>query len=307
MTNTIALRFRHCLVAVVFLLLIGTVLSAQTPAAPAQTAPPAVWATYNYSADGFSISFPAEPQVQKRNVPTVSGTLELRTYIVSPGSAALYVAVCDYGAAAVGSDPQVVLTGAKNGAINNMKAHILTEKNVTLDAYPGVRFEAESDAMHLSVRIYFVGTTLYQTLIASPLNGRYTESARFLDSFKLTKRVAPTVPPAIWKTYSYSADGFSISLPSEPEIGKKNVSTNSGTYGLRSYLVSPDSFALYVGVCDYGAAVAGSDPQELLTRSKNGAVNNVKAHILTEQKITLGSYPGVQFEAENDAAHISPR
>ena len=52
-----------------------------------------------------------------------------------------------------------------------------------------VEFEAENDSMHFSARIYLVGSTLYQTLIASPLGTPYVSSTRFLDSFQLIPRV----------------------------------------------------------------------------------------------------------------------
>jgi hypothetical protein len=131
-----------------------------------------------------------EPQLTKNQVPTEAGTFELRAYLATPGSSALYVGVCDYGAAVSGRDPQVVLTGAKEGAIANVKAHIVSEQKITLGASPGVQFEAENDTMHFSARIYLVGTTLYQALTASPLTDRYADSTRFLDSFSLIPRVA---------------------------------------------------------------------------------------------------------------------
>ena len=82
------------------------------------------------------------------------------------------------------------LTGAKEGAIGNVKAHILTENKVTLGTYPGVTFEAENDSMHFSASIYLVGTTLYQTLTAAPLKDRFAESAHFMNSFMLIPRIA---------------------------------------------------------------------------------------------------------------------
>jgi hypothetical protein len=81
-----------------------------------------------------------------------------------------------------------VLQGAKSGALENTNAHLLSEKAITLGIYPGVEFEAENDTMHFSARIYLVGTTLYQTLIASPLGKPYAGTTRFLDSFQLIAR-----------------------------------------------------------------------------------------------------------------------
>jgi len=191
------LMLPRCLAASAILFCVAVPLQAQTPAAaPAPVAaapstPPRapIWKTYTYSSDGFSILFPSDPDIQKNSVPTAAGAFELRAYLVTPGSAALYVGVCDYGQAAAGRDPQAVLTGAKEGAVGNVKAHILTENKITLGIYPGVSFEAENDTMHFSARIYLVGTTLYQTLTAAPLNDRYSDSVRFMDSFALIPRI----------------------------------------------------------------------------------------------------------------------
>lgn len=168
-----------------------TVLSAQTPAAQTPVAQTPNWQTYSYPADGFSASFPAQPEPQKQSVNTAAGPFELRSYPVAVGPWAVYVGVCDYGAAVNGRDPQTMLSGAQQGALNNTKAHLISSSKVTLGTYPGLAFEAESDSAHFSVRIYFVGSTLYQTLVASPLGQPYAEAARFLDSFQLIARTSP--------------------------------------------------------------------------------------------------------------------
>ena len=148
------------------------------------------WKPYSYPADGFSAAFPSEPQFSKRDVPTEKGNFELRAYLVEEGKAALYVGVCDYGSAISDRTPDQVLQGAKQGAIDNVSAHLIREKAVTLGNYPGVEFEAENDTMHFYARIYIVGSTLYQTLIASPIGTPYVNASRFLDSFQLIPRVS---------------------------------------------------------------------------------------------------------------------
>ena len=165
----------------VVLISLGQALGAQS----------AAWKSYSYPADGFSVSFPAEPSMQKQNVPTDAGTFELRAYLAEVGDAAVYVGVCDYGSAVVNRSPESVLSGAQQGAIDNVKAHLLNGKKITLGTYPGVEFEAENDTMHFSARIYLVGTTLYQTLVAAPLGNPYVGATRFLDTFQLISRVKP--------------------------------------------------------------------------------------------------------------------
>jgi hypothetical protein len=132
---------------------------------------------------------PAAPDIQKKNVPTEKGTFELRAYLSQEGEAALFVGVCDYGDAVAGRDPDSVLDGAQEGAIGNVSAHLISGKKITLGIYHGREFEAENDTMHFSARVYLVGSTLYQTLTASPLGKPYAGATRFLNSFQLIARV----------------------------------------------------------------------------------------------------------------------
>ena len=103
-------------------------------------------------------------------------------------SGALFIGVCDYGASAAGSDPDTLLQRAKQRALNNVNGHLLSENKFTLGIYHGLGFESENDTMHFSARIYLVGDTLYQTLVASPFGSNHADKARFLDSFELIPR-----------------------------------------------------------------------------------------------------------------------
>lgn len=175
-----------CRSILVFAVAVATGLGAKPLAAQATPAPE--WKTYAYPAEGFSALYPQGPTLNKQNVDTAAGTVEVRSYMVDLGSTALFVAVCDYGQAAAGKDPNVLLQGAKNGAIQNAHARLTRESNITLGTYPGVEFEASSDAALFHARIYMVGTTLYQTLVVVTTGSQYPDTVRFLDSFQLIAR-----------------------------------------------------------------------------------------------------------------------
>jgi len=146
------------------------------------------WKTYSYSTEGFSASFPSEPEAQKRNVDTQAGPFELRSYIVQNEAAALFVGICDYGEKVAGADPDLQLQNAKDGALQNSNSHLISEGKLTLGIYHGLRFESESDSAYFSARIYMIGTSLYQTLVVTPKGKRYPDETRFLDSFQLIPR-----------------------------------------------------------------------------------------------------------------------
>jgi hypothetical protein len=179
MTHRMCSNVGRYLAVCATLLSLAAALGAQTQA----------WKTYSYPADGFSSTFPSEPAMQKKDVPTQKGSFELRAYLVQDGDGAVFVGVCDYGSAIADRTPDEVLDGAQQGAIDNVSAHLLTGKKITLGAYPGREFEAENDSMHFYARIYLVGTTLYQTLATSPLGKPYRGVSSFLDSFQIIARV----------------------------------------------------------------------------------------------------------------------
>lgn len=192
MHRNIASRLTVC----VALLTFSAALNAQAPAASATQAAKAqsvqapTWKSYSYPVDGFTASYPSEPDLQKKDVPTDAGTFELRSYIGTDGDVAMFVGICDYGSKTEGKDPDDLLQGAKNGALQNSNSHLLSESKITLGIYHGLTFEAESDQAHFSARIYMVGSTLYQTLVVSPLGKPYANTTRFLDSFQLIPRTA---------------------------------------------------------------------------------------------------------------------
>jgi len=147
--------------------------------------PAANWKPYRYAADGFSVSFPSVPKAEKQSIPTDSGAVSLQTYQSDDTGGTLIAAVCDYGPGAKDKDPDALLDSAKSGAVTNIKGHLTSEKKITLGANHGLAFEADSDNAHISARVYLVGTTLYQLIVASPIAVNSANSARFLESFQL--------------------------------------------------------------------------------------------------------------------------
>ena len=120
-------------------------------------------------------------------------------------------------------------------------------------------------------------------------------------------KTAPSAPAPEWKTASYAADGFSASFPSVPDMQKKMVPTDAGSFELRAYIAQDGLAAVFVGVCDYGSAVANRSSDLVLDGAQEGAISNVSGHLVSGRKITLGTYPGREFEAENDSMHFSAR
>jgi hypothetical protein len=179
MTQKIRVMLQRSLTMFAALLCFGIALGAQ-----AQELKP-----YDYPSEGFRVSFPSAPELATKSVDTAVGKIEVHMYSVELANAALVVAVNDYGSNATGKDPDVVLDAARQGALSNTGCHQISSKTILLDGHHGVEFEGENQAAHLTVRLYLVGSVLYQVMVITPLGNTYPDSTRFFDSFKLVPRV----------------------------------------------------------------------------------------------------------------------
>jgi hypothetical protein len=154
---------------------------------------PAQMKSYDFPADGFRASFPAKPEFSKETIPEGQLNFDLHNYIAidKATDAVFVISVTDFGKYLDGKDPDEVLQGAENGALANAKAHVIgSHKKIFLGANHGLALEAETDEMHLSIRLYLVGGILYQLDIVSRKEKKYDAAAteRFFDSFQLIAR-----------------------------------------------------------------------------------------------------------------------
>ncbi len=99
--------------------------------------------------------------------------------------AALLASMADYGSSMQNADPKAVLQGGKEGAMRNTNSHLISERSLSLQGYPGLGIETENDRMHFSARFYLVNARLYQTVVVTDIGKPYAETDRFHDSLRL--------------------------------------------------------------------------------------------------------------------------
>lgn len=153
------------------------------------------WKTYTYADDGFSVSFPSDPQVSSQDVPVATTSYKLKTYLVDVGQSGMMIGICQFGSLVAGKNPDDLLQGGKNGALQETKTHLVSEKKITLGSAPGLEFDAENESLHAKVRIYLAGTTLYEVIEAYPLGAPFEHASDFLESFRILP-ATPATPAA---------------------------------------------------------------------------------------------------------------
>jgi hypothetical protein len=144
------------------------------------------WKQYSYAEDGFSISAPVKPVFSTQNKETPAGTVELHNYAVELGAnSGVLISSTDFHQTK-DVPANVLLQGAKNGAVQALNAKITSEKEITLAGNSGLEFAAQNDTFHMRSRMYMVKGRLLTLLAIAPISTPIpAESGRIFDSFRL--------------------------------------------------------------------------------------------------------------------------
>jgi len=142
------------------------------------------WKEYAYPADGFAISSPVAPVLQKRMMKPVAGEVEAHFYFIPLESCQLVVMY----AALHPSDkrtPEQALQDSMKG-ITLSGAKLISEKSISLGNYPGIELEIDDGRHHQRGRFYAIDRRMY-TLAADVPSGKEfpPEVERWYKSFRI--------------------------------------------------------------------------------------------------------------------------
>ena len=169
---------------------LATVLICLAVALVAQNAPND-WKEYSYATDGFAVTAPSSPSFSKQNKETPGGSVEVHNYAIELGNNSGVMISSTQIPGAEKAPPKPLLQKAKEGAVGAMGAKITSEKEISLDSFPGIEFVAESENFHLRARMYIVKEKLLSLLAIAPKDTALPPgSDRILDSLKLLKAPA---------------------------------------------------------------------------------------------------------------------
>jgi hypothetical protein len=124
----------------------------------------------------------------------------------------------------------------------------------------------------------------------------------------LTRRVELVTQAIIapgWVTYSSARGRFSILMPSEPTVQEQPVDTANGKLMNYVFLSQKGAAAFAISYADYPQNDA--DPQGVLDRVREGAVNGIKGTLVSGKNITHKGYPGREFQASTQGALYTSR
>lgn len=148
------------------------------------------WEEFTSTEGAFSVLMPKKPSRETQTVDTSLGPIEIQFFSAELADTVYMVAYSDYPAAFVAqSNPVVILDGARDGAVANVKGKLVSEHVIFIGGNTGreLRIEIPDAKMTAVSRIFLVNNRLYQVMALMPAE-RFSsdEITTYLDSFALT-------------------------------------------------------------------------------------------------------------------------
>ncbi len=143
------------------------------------------WTAHDYSTDGFSISLPADPQINFQK--DAAAHSQMRSYTIDLGQGVLMIGVMHFDLKPTKS-ADAILQDGKNSALAKSKTRLVRERKIALGDAPGLDFEAENDTFHIRAQVYLVGSRAYQLVEGYPIGKPFDHASEFFDSFRLTAK-----------------------------------------------------------------------------------------------------------------------
>ena len=173
-----------------------TTTSGTTPGASPSYSPSSTttssssWQTVN--GEGFTVSMPGSPSHDTQSVPSAVGPIPIHLYTLSEGFEGYIVGYSEYPDAVFSSaQPEDLMNGAQNGAINNVQGQVTSQRSITINGYPGREIVGTSPSKNIGfvARLYLVKPRMYMMLYTQYDKDKpaSTNGKKFLESLQLTQ------------------------------------------------------------------------------------------------------------------------
>lgn len=96
--------------------------------------------------------------------------------------------------------------------------------------------------------------------------------------------------------FTSKSGGFSVMTPATLKESTQSTDTAIGPIDIHTFLAEVGNRAYVVGYSDYPAEIMRqSDPEQILDGSRDGAADNLKGQVISENSLTLDNHPGREF------------
>ena len=150
--------------------------------------PAATWKEFASKDGQFKVLMPGTPKPRKVDAESDLGKHVLYMNTVEAGGTMYGANYCDFPAEIRKVPLKQVYDSSRDGAVENLKGKLLSEKDIKLGDSPGreIQIEVAGGKSLFRVRVYLVEQRMYQVVVMGTKKAATSkESEKFLDSFKL--------------------------------------------------------------------------------------------------------------------------
>jgi hypothetical protein len=147
---------------------------------------------FTSEAGDFTIQAPIALTENSQSVETAVGPVEIHTFTAEDRNAAYVVAYSDYPAEMVSqSDPDALLSGSRDGAVQNVGGTLISEDKIEMDGNPGLELVIDAqtetgEEATVNARLFLFENRLYQVLVVVPKGeAESVDVDGFFESFKV--------------------------------------------------------------------------------------------------------------------------
>lgn len=127
------------------------------------------WSLFESGEGRFRVALPGEPTRREQGVDDASPETRAVLFTTQLGEAAtLNVSYADYPEAITEIEPQLVLAGAVQGAVNRVSGTLARQTPLTAEGSPAIDYVIEGDEGWLQARAILVANRLYLLQLAAP-------------------------------------------------------------------------------------------------------------------------------------------
>jgi hypothetical protein len=269
------------------------------------------WAEYVADDGEYSVKMPGTPRKTIQRAESNLGKVSL-SVVMSEYRSSLFAVYYQEDFMLEGEALDGCMDNIRDGHKAGKHGRIVSERKITIAGRPGRDIAIESPATAVSptsihrIRLIPAGTRLYQLMVVTP-KGSAGAAKRDVDAFFTSfspKSSAPApgmafdeAAPVTWNIYRSPGGAFSVSLPGTPT---EKLETNDSRPGVTAvHLVTSPAEGKTFTVSYYDESTARGS-KTVLDAARDATIEERKATLIRETKVSMGRNPGREFAAKVD-------
>ena len=273
----------HWVRALILLALLGSAGRAQAPSE---------WKTFTHAQGRFSVRVPGTPAEDDAEKKPDDSSPVSHTFTLTYKDTAYILSFTDFPPNQIAAAPPAAfLKAARDGGVNNVKGKLISESEIKVNGFPGrdviasLPLDGKQGSAHF--RIVLAKNRLYMALFVGP--GGSAGQAR-VDTFLKSFQILPSEPQDGWQNFTSDDGGYTVRMPAKPTEDTADLPNGGKIHratldkGAIAYIISYNQIA--------GGMPAADVIPTLLNKGRDSLVSALKGKLVEDKPAMLDGNSG---------------